>query len=86
MSMGTPQDYILFRKMDPNAIIPGIAYVIWVKEEDGYEANDGIYGIAFKGNSKFGHQDFQFVCKTSDNNKVLRRLMVELVTHHGTYV
>ena len=70
MSVGTPQDFVFFRKMDPNAIIPGIAYVIWVKEEDGYEANDGIYAIGFKGNSKFGHQDFQFVCKTSGNDKV----------------
>ena len=61
-----------FREMPalaPDAVIHGKAYVIWVKETSGYTDPDTMYGVVIKGNSKFGHQDFSYVCQTL-NRKV----------------
>ena len=50
----------------PNhTVIPGISYVMWVRDSKDYNANDRVYGIVYKGNSKFGHQDFGIVCQRS---------------------
>ena len=50
----------------PNhTVIPGISYVMWVRDSKDYNANDRVYGVVYKGNSKFGHQDFGIVCQRS---------------------
>ena len=38
---------------------------MWVRDSKDYNANDRVYGIVYKGNSKFGHQDFGIVCQRS---------------------
>ena len=50
----------------PNhTVIPGVSYVMWVRDSKDYNANDRVYGVVYKGNSKFGHQDFGIVCQRS---------------------
>ena len=55
--------------LKPETVIQGRVYLIWVKDSSRYADPDTLYGVAFKGNSNFGHQDFAYVCKTK-NNKV----------------
>ena len=49
--------------LSPDTVIHGKAYVFWVKETVGYTDPDTMYGVVIKGNSKFGHQDFSYVCQ-----------------------
>ena len=61
-----------FREMSnltPETVIQGKVYLIWVKDTGGYTDPDAMYGVAYKGNSRFGHQDFTHVCKNR-NGKV----------------
>ena len=61
-----------FREMSalaPDTVIEGTAYVVWIKETAGYADPDTIYGVVIKGNSRFGHSDFSYVCQTL-NKKV----------------
>ena len=60
----------------PDTIVQGRAYIIWVKDMKGYSDPDNMYGVAFKGNSRFGHQDFSTVCKTR-NDKTFYSKMIK---------
>ena len=55
--------------LNPEAVIQGKAYLIWIKDSTEYADPDYFYGVAFKGNSRFGHSDFSYVCKNR-NKKV----------------
>ena len=50
----------------PSTVIQGNSYIMWVKDVDDLAAPDVIYAVVHKGNSRFGYQDFEFVCKTSN--------------------
>ena len=62
--------------LDLSTVIPGTVYVVWVKDSDGYKDPDTMYGLAFKGNSRFGHQDFSHVCELK-NGKVFRSKRID---------
>ena len=54
--------------MDTSTVIPGPCYVIKVKPVKGdWPADDLLYGVVVKGESKFGFMDFQRLCE--DANK-----------------
>ena len=59
---------------DPTSVIHGIAYVIWVKIENDFKSPVVIYGIARKGSSKFGHQDFKYVCEVNGFGFISRKV------------
>ena len=56
--------------LNSDTVIPGIVYVMWVKDTKPYEDPDSIYAIVYKGNSKFGHQDFKYVSER-ENKKFM---------------
>ena len=60
--------------MDPTSVIHGIAYVIWVKLENDFKSPVVMYGIARKGSSKFGHQDFKYVCEVNGFGFISRKV------------
>ena len=53
-------------ELPASTTIQGIAYIMWVKETDDASSPDAIYAVVHKGNSKFGYQDFEYVCKVSN--------------------
>ena len=61
-----------FRDMNvlmPGSLVPGVVYVMWVKPVGGnWKSEDIIYAIVHKANSRFGHQDFKYVCETVNGN------------------
>ena len=53
-------------EIQPSTVIQGISYIMWVKEVDDPASPDAFYAVVHKGNSRFGYQDFDFVCKTAN--------------------
>ena len=50
--------------LTPATVIPGVVYVVWVKESKAQGALDGIYAVIAKSASKFGYSDFLYVVET----------------------
>ena len=79
----------VFRAMtttDPTSVIHGMAYVIWVKHESDFKSPVVIYGIAIKGSSKFGHQDFKYVCDVNGLTLLAVKWMREMSNLPGRTV
>ena len=62
--------------IEPDSVIPGLSYIIWVKDTDDKSTDDAFYAVVYQGSSKFGYMDFDFVCKTANKkffitNKVI---------------
>ena len=51
--------------LEKSTIIKGVAYVFWLKDTKEYSGEDIVYGVVYKGNAKFGHQDFSIVAQKS---------------------
>ena len=67
----------VFRAMttiDTSSVFHGVAYVIWVKHDKDFKSPVVIYGIARKGSSKFGHQDFKYVCEVNGLEFISRKV------------
>ena len=67
-----------FREMStitPDTVVQGRAYVVWVKDMSGYTDPDNMYGVAFRGNSRFGHQDFSIICKARNKKTFYSRMI-----------
>ena len=60
--------------IDTSSVFHGVAYVIWVKQDKDFKSPVVIYGIARKGSSKFGHQDFKYVCEVNDFEFISRKV------------
>ena len=50
----------------PDTVIEGRSYILCIKDGDVKTGPDSVYAIVNRGNSRFGYQDFEFVCKTSN--------------------
>ena len=50
----------------PDTVIEGRSYILWIKDGDVETGPDSVYAVVNRGNSRFGYQDFEFVCKTSN--------------------
>jgi hypothetical protein len=48
-------------QLTPDTVIPGVVYVVWVKESKTQGALDGIHAVISKTASKFGYSDFMYV-------------------------
>ena len=67
-----------FREMStitPDTVVQGRAYVFWIKDMSGYTDPDNMYGVAFRGNSRFGHQDFSIICKARNKKTFYSRMI-----------
>ena len=49
--------------LTPETVIPGVVYVVWVKESKSPGAFDGLYALISKSASKFGYSDFLHLCE-----------------------
>ena len=61
-SMVSSGDFRDMSTLNPETVIQGKAYLMWIKDSKEYSDPDYYYGVAFKGNSRFGHSDFSYVC------------------------
>ena len=57
--------------LSPNDTIPGVVYVLNLKHLAEYDAEDVYFSLVNKGNSRFGHQEFEYVCRRANNKAFL---------------
>ena len=64
----------------PNhTVIPGISYVMWVRDSKEYNANDKVYGVVYKGNSR----TLALFAREVGNTSGQKRSMKMFLTPHG---
>ena len=65
-TLASQEGFRAMSNIQPSTVIQGLSYIMWVKEVDDPASPHFIYAVAHKGNSRFGYQDFDFVCKTAN--------------------
>ena len=65
-TLASQEGFRAMSNIQPSTVIKGLSYIMWVKEVDDPASPHFIYAVAHKGNSRFGYQDFDFVCKTAN--------------------
>ena len=65
-TLASQEGFRAMSNIQPSTVIKGLSYIMWVKEVDDPASPHFIYAVAHKGNSRFGYQDFDFVCNTAN--------------------
>ena len=65
-TLASQEGFRAMSNIQPSTVIKGLSYIMWVKEVDYPASPHFIYAVAHKGNSRFGYQDFDFVCNTAN--------------------